>query len=357
MALGSGVSGRVGRRVGVSGRLAGLVADSGVAFDRSNVREVVMAVAGTEAPLARGCEIQAVVDLLVGMGPIEPLLRDPEVTDVFVNGPEEVWVDRGGALSRAAVSFPDSQAIVAAVERVVTPLGLRIDHSSPIVDARLHDGSRLHAVIPPASPEGPIVAIRRFTQAVPTLDRLVELGVATDAQVSAIREMVDERVTLLVSGGTGAGKTTLLNLIGSLFAPEERVVVIEDATELDILGHVVRLESQPANGEGRGAITMSELVKSSLRLRPDRIVIGEVRGPEALDLVKALNTGHEGSMSTIHANGPREALWRLEMLASSGGAVSAELIRRQIEHSIRHVVHIERRGGRRLITHVGEVPE
>ncbi len=343
--------------MGVSLRLAGLVADSGIAFDRSNVREVVMGVAGAEAPLARGPEIQAVVDLLVGMGPIEPLLRDPEVTDVFVNGPDEIWVDRGGSLSRAAVSFPDSHAVVAAVERVVTPLGLRIDHASPILDARLHDGSRLHAVIPPASPRGPIVAIRRFTQAVPTLDRLMELGVATETQVSAIRAMIDERVTLLVSGGTGAGKTTLLNLIGALFGPDERVVVIEDAAELRIPGHVVRLEAQPANGEGRGAITMSDLVRSSLRLRPDRIVIGEVRGPEALDLVKALNTGHEGSMSTIHANGPREALWRLEMLASGGGAVSAELIRRQIERSIRHVVHIERRDGHRRITHAGEVPE
>lgn len=356
MALGQSLPRRVGRLMGVSGRLAGLVAESGIAFDRSNVREVVMAVAGTEAPLARGSEIQAVVDLLVGMGPIEPLLRDPDVTDVFVNGPEDVWVDRGGALSQAAVSFPDDQAIVAAVERVVVGLGLRIDHASPILDARLPDGSRLHAVIPPASPRGPIVAIRRFTQAVPTLDRLVDLGVATETQVSAIREMVDERVTLLVSGGTGAGKTTLLNLIGSLFGIDERVVVIEDAAELDIPGHVVRLESQPANGEGRGAITMSDLVRSSLRLRPDRIVIGEVRGAEALDLVKALNTGHEGSMSTVHANGPREALWRLEMLASGDGSVSADLIRRQIEHSIRHVVHIERRSGRRRITHVGEVP-
>ena len=356
MAVGSRMSGHLECPVGVSQRLADAVVASGVSFDRESVRGVIRSVAETEAPLAGPDDIQGVVDLLVGLGPVEPILRDRRVTDVFVNGPDEIWVDRGTGLERAAVCFPNEESIVASVERVITPLGLRIDRGSPIVDARLSDGSRLHAIVPPASPDGPRVAIRRFTQAVPTFDALEASGVASAQQIGEISRMVDERSTFLVSGGTGAGKTTLLNLIGALFT-DERVVVIEDAAELQIPGHVVRLEAQPANAEGRGAVTMSDLVRASLRLRPDRIVIGEVRGHEALDLVGALNTGHEGSLSTIHANGPREALWRLEMLASqAAGAVASELIRRQIDHSILHAVHVERKGSQRRITHVGRIP-
>ncbi len=357
MAVGSGVSTGLGRPMGVTHRLAAAVVSSGVSFDRRNVRAVIASVAETEAPLAGPEDLQGVVDLLTGLGPVEPILRDRNVTDVFVNGPNEIWVDRGAGLERAAACFPDEESIVASVERVITPLGLRLDRGSPIVDARLADGSRLHAVVPPASPDGPRVAIRRFTQAVPTFEALEESGVATASQIAEIRRMVTDRSSFLVSGGTGAGKTTLLNLIGSLFEGE-RVVVIEDAAELQLPGHVVRLEAQPANAEGRGAVSMSDLVRASLRLRPDRIVIGEVRGNEALDLVGALNTGHEGSLSTIHANGPREALWRLEMLASrAAGSFGSELIRRQIEHSILHAVHVQRTGSSRRITHVGRISE
>lgn len=355
--MGSSLPGDLGLVVGVSRRLAEAVVSSGVAFDRSSVRDVIASVAEIEAPLAGPDDLQGVVDLLIGLGPIEPLLRDPLVTDVFVNGPDEIWLDRGTGLERSSARFPDEASIVASVERVITPLGLRIDRASPIVDARLADGSRLHAVVPPASPDGARVAIRRFSQAVPSFDALEASGVASFDQIADIRRMVSDGATFLISGGTGAGKTTLLNLIGTLFT-DERIVVIEDAAELQVPGHVVRLEAQPANAEGLGAVTMSELVRAALRLRPDRIVIGEVRGAEALDLVGAINTGHEGSVSTIHANDPRAALWRLEMLASLGaGSVGARAIRRQIERSIQHAVHVERRGSTRRITHVGRIPE
>lgn len=340
--------------MGVAERVALSISASGAHLDRSNVLSVVQSAMAKEAPFADPIETQRVIDLLVGLGPIEELLRRSDVSDVFVNGPDDVWADIDGELTKVDVAFEDETAVLSAVERVITPLGLRIDRSSPIVDARLPDGSRLHAATRPAVPTGPIMAIRRFTQAVTSCDDLVASGAATRPQVETLQKMVEEREPFLVSGGTGAGKTTLVNLIGSLIDPTERLVVVEDASELAIPGHVIRLEAQPANAEGRGAVSLSDLVRSALRLRPDRIIVGEVRGPEALDLVNAMNTGHDGSISTIHANSPEHALWRLETLAMSGERrVPAEAVRRQIRDTIRSAVHVSRVGGTRRMTHVG----
>ncbi len=304
----------------------------------------------------RAAELAGVVaDHVLGLGPLEPLLRDPEVTDVLVNGPREIWVEKRGVLSRTEAVFDGDEALIAAVERVIAPLGLRVDRASPMVDARLLDGSRLHAVTPPAAVDHPVVAIRRFTQAVESLHDLVPMGTATAEQVQFLEQAVIERKTIIVSGGTGAGKTTLLNLLGSLIPPRERVVTIEDAAELRLPGHVVRLEAHPANAEGAGEVTIRSLLRSALRLRPDRIIVGEVRGPEALDLVWALNTGHRGSLSTVHANSPEEALWRLETLALSAGDTSETSVRRQLHAAVDHVVQIERTGTGRSIRSIAPV--
>jgi pilus assembly protein CpaF len=289
------------------------------------------------------------------MGPLEPLLADPAVTDILVNGPEEIWVDRGGTLSRVEARFAGDADLQATVERVIAPLGLRVDRSSPTVDGRLDDGSRIHVVMPPAAVDHPIVAIRRFTQAVRSLDQLVGAGSATRAQVEALEAAVRAKQTILVSGGTGTGKTTLLNLLAGLIPPEDRVVTIEDAAELQIPGHRVRLEAHPANQEGVGEITIRQLLRSALRLRPDRIIVGEVRGAEALDLIWSLNTGHRGSMSTIHANSPQEALWRLETLALSAGHTSQVAVRRQLHAAIDFVVQLHRDGGVRAIRDIATV--
>lgn len=328
--------------MGVIDRMVRQLVASDVPLDRIRLTEAAHRLARTEAPLAGADLVDSVVDSLVGMGPIEALLRDPEVTDVLVNGPDEVWVERRGMLQRSPATFSGPGAVLAAVERVIAPLGLRLDRSSPFVDARLDDGSRLHAVIPPAAVDGPVVAVRRFTQAVPGLDALVEAGSASREQVGRLRSLVTARRNILVSGGTGAGKTTLLNLLAGEIPSHERVVTIEDAAELNLPGHVVRLEAHPANADGGGAVDIRSLLRSALRLRPDRIVVGEVRGEEALDMVWALNTGHLGSLSTIHANSPAEALWRLETLALSGGGTAGEAMRRQIEAGIHAVVQVER---------------
>lgn len=356
MELGSFVEVRMGHGMGVIDRVADAVARTGIRIDPTNVETLVAEAMLKEAPLAGPVEFQYVVDALIGLGPLERLLRDPDVTDVFVNGPDDIWVDRSGVLERAPCRFEDDAAIRAAVERIITPLGLRLDRASPIVDARLSDGSRLHAVIPPASPDGPIVAIRRFTGALLSVEDLIRAGSATPDQLELLTAMVADRVDFVVSGATGSGKTTLLNVVGTLIAPSDRVVVVEDAAELSMPGHVVRLEAQPANAEGAGEVTLADLVRSALRLRPDRLVVGEVRGDEALDLVSAMNTGHAGSMSTVHANSPEHALWRIETLALSGRRrVSETAVRRQVRDTICHAVQMTRRNGKRRITHVGRI--
>lgn len=302
-------------------------------------------------------QVADIVHRVTGLGPLEALLEDPMVSDVLVNGPDEVWVDRGEGLALAPVSFASEEDLVAAVERVIAPLGLRIDRSSPMVDARLSDGSRLHAVLPPAAVAHPHIAIRRFTQRVQSLDDLITAGTATREQVAMLVEAVGDKSTIVLSGATGSGKTTMLNLLGARIPQTERIVTIEDAAELALPGHVVRLEARPANAEGKGELTIRSLLRSALRLRPDRIIVGEVRGPEALDLISALNTGHRGSMTTVHANSPSEALLRLETLALSAGNTSETAVRRQLHAAVDVVVQISREGNRRLISEVAWGPE
>lgn len=294
----------------------------------------------------------------VGLGPLEVLLADPAVEEVMVNGPGCVYVERGGRLEPTEVGFEDEEDLRNTIERILAPLGRRVDELSPMVDARLADGSRVNVVIPPLAIDGPSLSIRRFGAARPDPDRLVELGTLGEEQRRRLEAAVAGRRSVLVSGGTGSGKTTLLNALSSFIGSGERVVTIEDAAELRLQQpHVVRLESRPAGVEGRGEVTIRDLLRNALRMRPDRIVIGEVRGVEALDLLTALNTGHDGALSTVHANSPSDALSRLETLALMAGvglphAAVAEQVRRGIDL----VVHIRREAdGRRRVTEVVEV--
>ena len=342
--------------MGALERVVERLVGSAVPLRRADLMAEARRVAAEEAPLDAERVAAEAVDALAGLGPLEALLADPVVSDVLVNAPDEVWVERSGRLARAAVRFADAAAIVAAVERAIAPLGLRLDRASPAVAARLPDGSRLHAMIPPAAVDGPVVAVRRFTPAVPDLASLVAAGSLRPEGAQLLAAAVRERRSLLVSGGTGSGKTTLLNVLSVEIPAAERVVTIEDAAELCLGGHVVRLEARPPNAEGAGEITLRTLVRHALRLRPDRIVVGEVRGPEALDLIQAMSTGHPGSMGTVHANGPAEALWRLEVLALSGESrPAADAVRRQLHAAVELVVHMARQGARRVVEAVAEV--
>jgi pilus assembly protein CpaF len=294
----------------------------------------------------------------VGLGPLEELLADPAVEEVMVNGPGLVYIERRGRIEATDVAFADEEELHNAIERILAPLGRRVDELSPMVDARLADGSRVNVVIPPLAIDGPAVSIRRFGARRPGPDELVALGTLSAEQRRLLEAAVAARRSVLVSGGTGSGKTTLLNALSSFVATRERVVTIEDAAELRLQQpHVVRLESRPAGVEGRGEVTIRDLLRNALRMRPDRIVIGEVRGAEALDLLTALNTGHDGALSTVHASSPADALSRLETLALMAGvglphAAVAEQVRRGIDL----VVHLERRpDGARRVTEIAEV--
>jgi pilus assembly protein CpaF len=294
----------------------------------------------------------------VGLGPLEELLADPEVEEVMVNGPDRVYVERRGRIEPTEVHFADEAELRNAIERILAPLGRRVDELSPMVDARLADGSRVNVVIPPLAVDGPALSIRRFATARPGPAELVDLGTLTPQMRDLLEIAVRERRSLLVSGGTGSGKTTLLNALSSFVAAEERVVTIEDAAELRLQQpHVVRLESRPASVEGRGEVTIRDLLRNALRMRPDRIVIGEVRGPEALDLLTALNTGHRGALSTVHANSPADALRRLETLALMAGvALPHAAIREQLGRGFELVVHLQRLAdGRRVVAEIAEV--
>jgi pilus assembly protein CpaF len=294
----------------------------------------------------------------VGLGPLEPLLADPAVEEVMVNGPGLVYVERGGRLEATEVAFAGEEELRNAIERILAPLGRRVDELSPMVDARLGDGSRVNVVIPPLALDGPLVSIRRFGARRPGPDELVALGTLSAAQRRLLQAAVAERRSILVSGGTGSGKTTLLNALSSFIEPSERVVTIEDAAELRLQQpHVVRLESRPAGVEGRGEVTIRDLLRNALRMRPDRIVIGEVRGPEALDLLTALNTGHDGALSTLHANSPADALSRLETLALMAGVgLPHAAVAEQVQRGIDLVVHLERRpDGARVVAEIATV--
>jgi pilus assembly protein CpaF len=294
----------------------------------------------------------------VGLGPLENLLADPTVEEVMVNGPDRVYVERAGRIEPADATFADEEELRNAIERILAPLGRRLDELSPMVDARLADGSRVNAVIPPLAIDGPALSIRRFGAKRPGPRELVELGTLSEAQLACLKEAVRSRRSILVSGGTGAGKTTLLNALSSFVAADERLVTIEDAAELRLQRrHVVRLESRPAGVEGRGEVTIRDLLRNALRMRPDRIVIGEVRGPEALDLLAALNTGHRGALSTVHANSPADALARLETLALMAGlGLPHEAVAAQVRRGIDLVVQIERLAdGVRRVTEISDL--
>ena len=294
----------------------------------------------------------------VGLGPLEDLLADPSVEEVMVNGPDDVYVERAGRIEAVDVRFPDEEELRNAIERILAPLGRRIDELSPMVDARLADGSRVNVVIPPLAVDGPALSIRRFGAARPGPRELVERGSLSAGQCELLERAVGDRRSILVSGGTGAGKTTLLNALSSFIDPGERIVTIEDAAELRLQQrHVVRLESRPASVEGKGEVTVRDLLRNALRMRPDRIVIGEVRGPEALDLLTALNTGHEGALSTVHANSAADALSRLETLALMAGVgLPHEAIAEQVQRGDRsRRPRRARADGSRRVAEIAEV--
>jgi pilus assembly protein CpaF len=322
------------------------------------VRELVDDDAAVLEPSTRERLWELILREAVGLGPLEELLADPAVEEVMVNGHERVYVERRGRIERTGVSFPSERALRDAIERVLTPLGRRVDELSPMVDARLEDGSRVHVVIPPLAVDGPTMSIRRFSAVRPGPQELVELGTLTEELHDQLSAAVEAHRSVLVSGGTGSGKTTLLNALSAFIDRDERVITIEDAAELRLRQpHVVRLESRPANVEGRGRVTIRELLRGALRMRPDRIVIGEVRGGEALDLLMALNTGHEGALSTVHANSPEDALRRVETLALMAGVgLPHEAIREQLGRGLDLVIHLARLSdGSRRVVEVAEV--
>jgi pilus assembly protein CpaF len=324
----------------------------------TEVRALVDEEAALLDPVTRAAISTRIVRDTVGLGPLEDLLADPTVDEVMVNGPDEVYVERKGRVDGVAVRFPDAEELRNAIERILAPLGRRIDELSPMVDARLADGSRVNVVIPPLAVDGPALSIRRFGAARPGPSELVERGSLSAAQCELLERAVAARRSILVSGGTGAGKTTLLNALSGFIDPGERIVTIEDAAELRLQQrHVVRLESRPASVEGKGEVTVRDLLRNALRMRPDRIVIGEVRGPEALDLLTALNTGHEGALSTLHANSAADALSRLETLALMAGVgLPHEAIAEQVQRGVDLVVHVERcPDGSRRVAEIAEV--
>lgn len=291
---------------------------------------------------------------VMGLGPIEPLLADPEISDILVNGPSAVYIERRGRLEKTEIQFSTNEHLTRIIEKIVSRVGRRIDESSPMVDARLPDGSRVNAIIPPLALDGPILSIRRFSINPLGADDLIGLGTLNKNIASVISALVKLKTNVLISGGTGSGKTTLLNMMSSFVPEDERTITIEDAAELQLQQpHVVRLETRPPNIEGRGEISQRSLVKNSLRMRPDRIVVGEVRGAEVLDMLQAMNTGHQGSMTTVHANSPRDAITRLEnMVNLAGFNIGIKPIRQQIASAITVIIQIARLidGSRKIIS-------
>jgi pilus assembly protein CpaF len=301
---------------------------------------------------------EQIVAEILGLGPLEPLLADPTITEIMVNGAKNVYVERGGKIIRANVVFESDEHLMRIIERIVAPLGRRIDESQPYVDARLQDGSRVNAVIPPISLVGPVLTIRKFFKIPLTVEKLIELGSVTPEAMEFLRAAVIAKLNIVVSGGTGSGKTTFLNILSGYIPADERIITIENAAELQLRQeHVVTLESRPPNIEGRGEITIRDLVINSLRMRPDRIVVGECRGAEAFDMLQAMNTGHEGSMTTIHANNPREATARLEnMILMAGMDLPHRAIREQIASAINIICQLERlRDGSRKVVSITEI--
>jgi pilus assembly protein CpaF len=301
--------------------------------------------------------VEHIIYEITGLGPIEPLFRDPSISDILVNGPKDIYIERKGRLARVPASFRDDTHLLGVIDRIVSRVGRRVDESSPMVDARLPDGSRVNAIIPPLAIDGPVLSIRRFGAEI-AMQQLVDLGALTEQMVALLAGCVHARLNVLISGGTGAGKTTLLNALSSFIPPQERIVTIEDAAELRMQQeHVVRLETRPPNSEGKGEVVARDLVKNALRMRPDRIIVGEVRSAEALDMLQAMNTGHEGSLTTIHANSPRDALARLEtMMLFAGTALPQRAMREQIASALDVIIQVNRMSdGSRRVTSITEV--
>src|SRR5712692_10172535 len=302
--------------------------------------------------------VEDLVDEMIGFGPIEPLLKDPTITDILINTHKKCFVERFGKLEETTVHFKDEGHLLRIVHKIVAAVGRRVDESSPTVDARLPDGSRVNVAIRPIAVDGPLVSIRKFSKMPFSMNRLIELGASRPPIAEVLQAAVKGRVSLIVSGGTGSGKTTLLNALSSHIPADERIITIEDAAELQLqLPHVGRLETRPANAEGKGELRQRELVKNALRMRPDRIIIGECRGEEAFDMLQAMNTGHEGSMTTVHANTPRDALKRLEqMVAMAGMTTTVASISGQIASAITLAVQLQRLpDGKRKVTSVSEI--
>lgn len=295
---------------------------------------------------------------ILGFGPLQPLLEDETITEIMVNGAKNLYVERRGKLQKVPLSFENNEHVMRIIERIVAPLGRRIDESSPYVDARLPDGSRVNAIIPPVSLVGPVLTIRKFSRTPITVDQLVQFGSITPEALAFLDACVKARINVVISGGTGSGKTTLLNVMSSFIPPDERIVTIENAAELQLRqDHVVTLESRPANIEGKGEITIRDLVVNALRMRPDRIIVGEIRDAAALDMLQAMNTGHDGSMTTLHSNSPRDTLSRMEtMTLMAGMDMPVRAIREQVSSAIELVVHQERmRDGTRKVVNITEV--
>ena len=301
---------------------------------------------------------QEVLDEVFGLGPLEQLLKDDTINDILVNTATHVYVERRGVLSRTSVTFRDNRHLLQVIDKIVSAVGRRVDESTPMVDARLKDGSRVNAIIPPLAIDGPILSIRRFGSSPLTAEKLIQNKALTQPMLEMLRAAVQARLNIVISGGTGAGKTTLLNALSSFISEKERIVTIEDSAELQLRqDHVVRLETRPPNVEGKGAIRQRELVINALRMRPDRIVLGEVRGEEAMDMLQAMNTGHDGSITTIHANTPRDGLARLETMCMMGDIrLPEKAIRMQIASAIHLIIQVARMSdGSRRITHVTEL--
>jgi pilus assembly protein CpaF len=306
----------------------------------------------------RDALFQQIVAEILGLGPLEPLLADDAISEVMVNGPKKIYVERNGKLQRVNLTFESNEHLMRIIERIVAPLGRRIDESSPTVDARLQDGSRVNAVIPPISLNGPTLTIRKFFKKPLTVEDLIRFGSVTEEAMEFLRASVIAAINIVVSGGTGTGKTTFLNVLSSFIPTDERIITIENAAELQLRQeHVVTLESRPPNVEGKGEISIRDLVINSLRMRPDRIVVGECRGGESLDMLQAMNTGHEGSMTTLHANNTRDSLSRLEtMVLMAGMELPHRAIREQVASAIDMIVQLERfRDGSRKVVSVTEV--
>ncbi|AMV29530.1 Putative conjugal transfer protein [Gemmata sp. SH-PL17] len=340
-----------------SNRLSALPADR----QRAELSALIAkAIASDPPPVARADErlLRELLDEILGFGPLEILLRDPTITDILVNGPKEVYVERNGKLALSDVTFRDDQQVMQVLDRIVSKVGRRIDESSPMVDARLPDGSRVNAVIAPLSVKFPAISIRRFGGGAKHLDDLVGLHMLAPEMALFLKAAVKARLNIIVSGGTGSGKTTLLNALSRFIPETERIVTIEDAVELQLQQrHVVTLESRPQNVEGKGQVTIRDLVRNALRMRPDRIVVGECRGAEALDMLQAMNTGHDGSLTTLHANTPRDVLARLEtMVMMAGFDLPVKAIRQQVASAVNIIVQTARlQGGARRVTSITEL--